>query len=91
MIVGGDFNTCGNLWRLRSSAADAARAHRLLSQTGLAPALDSTAEPTFFAGVVRGRLDDLYVRALAVENARICRESRGSDHRPLACEVRLRR
>jgi len=87
ILVGGDFNTCGNFWRLRSSSADANAAHRFMRTAGFTPALDST-EPTLFAGVVRGRTDDLYTRALDTSEPLVHLAARGSDHRPLACRIR---
>jgi endonuclease/exonuclease/phosphatase family metal-dependent hydrolase len=88
-IIGGDFNTCGNLWRFRSSRSDALVAHSFMSQAGFTPALDR-ADPTFSVGIIDGRLDDLYVRGCDATNAAVDHKSRGSDHRPLVCQVHLR-
>jgi endonuclease/exonuclease/phosphatase (EEP) superfamily protein YafD len=87
-IVGGDFNTCGNFWRLRSSRADAQIARRQMRDAGFTLATTQP-EVTFFAGPVRGYLDAIYVKQATVTSSVVVRDARGSDHRPVVARISL--
>jgi endonuclease/exonuclease/phosphatase (EEP) superfamily protein YafD len=86
VIVGGDFNTCGNFWHMRSSRSDAAFAQSILSEKGYRPAIETPAV-TFSAGLVRGYLDQIFVRGLVVVDAHVVTDARGSDHLPLVARL----
>jgi len=85
-IVGGDFNTVGNVWRLRTSRADARAARRALAQAGFAAAVALPAA-TFSAGIVDGWLDHLFASGVRVDGGGVASAARTSDHRPIWISV----
>ena len=92
-VVLGDFNTAGNLWRLRSSAADARRLRATMVAAGFVPCEAASGgglnRITYRGGILRLTLDHAFAHGLTVLDAAPFRRARGSDHLPLV--VRLGR
>ena len=83
-VVMGDFNTAGNLWRLRSSGADARRLRKVMASVGFFPCeAASGGAITYRGGLLRLTLDHAFARGLTVLDAAPSRRARGSDHLPL--------
>jgi endonuclease/exonuclease/phosphatase (EEP) superfamily protein YafD len=88
VIVGGDFNTCGNLWRLRTTTADARRASHVMRTIGFEPGV-ATAYHSFGRWPMQMCLDHLFVRGAGVIEGSTSESARGSDHRPVWARVQL--
>jgi endonuclease/exonuclease/phosphatase family metal-dependent hydrolase len=81
VIVAGDFNCAGNLFRLRGNTANVRHVDHTLAGAGLTPL--ATTEPTFRSGLLRSRLDRIYARGMQPVAGAIASASRGSDHFPV--------
>jgi endonuclease/exonuclease/phosphatase family metal-dependent hydrolase len=80
-VVGGDFNTGGNFWRLASSAKNVDDVDRAMSDAGyVAPVGRDAESPTFHHPAGDVRIDHLYARGLTIR-AWGSPTSVGSDHR----------
>lgn len=88
VIVGGDFNTCGSLWRMRDTRGDAQDTHDQFHTLSFNPAAKLPYDTLTF-GPIALCLDHLFVRGLKVEQGGIASSARGSDHRPVWCRIRL--
>ena len=81
VIVAGDFNCAGNLFRLRGNTANVRHVDHTLAGAGLTPL--ATSGPTFRSGLLRSRLDRIYARGLNLIGGAVAASSRGSDHFPV--------
>ncbi len=89
VIVAGDFNTTGNLWRLAGNTADVATLEHVMRAAGCAamPPKDRFTE-TFRAGWLVLRLDHVFIRGVDCERWNVDDRATGSDHFPLWCQLR---
>ena len=81
VIVAGDFNCAGNLFRLRGNTANVRHVDHALAGAGLTPL--ATTGPTYRSGLIRSRLDRIYARGLNLIDGAVATTSRGSDHFPV--------
>ena len=86
-VVMGDFNSAGNLWRLRSSGADAAHIQAAMRGAGFAPCEaasgTSSRRITYRGGPFRLALDHAFTRGFDNPTAAPFADATGSDHLPL--------
>ena len=82
VLVTGDFNCSGNVYRLISNSGHVRRVDTAMAAAGFtAVGADGT---TFRSGVLRSRLDRIYARnAAPTTEGEIARSSKGSDHLPV--------
>ncbi len=94
-LVLGDFNTAGNLWRLRPSGADARRLRGVMASADFVPCEAASGGGlsgiTYRGGLLRLALDHAFVRGLAVLDAAPFVAAEGSDHLPLVVRLQWRR
>jgi endonuclease/exonuclease/phosphatase family metal-dependent hydrolase len=88
IIVAGDFNCAGNLYRLRGNTAHVRLIDDTLARAGLAP-LETTG-CTFRSGLVRSRLDRVYARGMQPVAGAVAVASSGSDHFPVRVRFAFR-
>jgi endonuclease/exonuclease/phosphatase family metal-dependent hydrolase len=86
-VVAGDFNCAGNLFRFLGNDAQVRRVDQRLADAGFKSA--ATTGPTFHAGLIRNRLDRIYVRGAEVARTHIDTRGMGSDHYPVLCRMTL--
>ena len=81
VVVAGDFNCSGNVYRLIGNGTHVRRTDAALTACGFVP-LEHDG-PTFRSGLVRARLDRIYARNLRAADGGLTTTSRGSDHLPV--------
>ncbi|MGB7157238.1 MAG: endonuclease/exonuclease/phosphatase family protein [Tepidisphaeraceae bacterium] len=81
VVVAGDFNCSGSLYRFVSNGMHVRRVDRALAECGFTPV--NTTGSTFRSGFVRARLDRIYARNVRTSAGAIATTSRGSDHLPV--------
>jgi endonuclease/exonuclease/phosphatase family metal-dependent hydrolase len=86
VVVGGDFNTCGNFWRLRSSAADAANTISYMRGCGFASSVPPGTISYNRAGLC---LDHVFYRGVHCLKTDVITAARGSPHFPLRARMAL--
>jgi endonuclease/exonuclease/phosphatase family metal-dependent hydrolase len=84
MVVGGDFNSCGNFWRFRSSAIDAAHVMAMMKGEGFSSAVPPGTISYNRAGL---SLDHLFFRGVDCRQAEVIASARGSNHFPLRARI----
>lgn len=82
VVVAGDFNCAGNIWRAYGNGAHVSRLDAALSAIFFNPAIDKSI-PTFRTGLLDFVLDRIYLRELYAVEQGIDHESTGSDHFPI--------
>jgi endonuclease/exonuclease/phosphatase family metal-dependent hydrolase len=87
IVVGGDFNSCGNFWRLRSSAVDAAHTTAAMKDEGFGSAVPSGTISYNRAGL---SLDHLFFRGVDCRKAEVISAASGSNHFPLKALIAIR-
>lgn len=85
VVVAGDFNASGNLWRGYGTSSHGGRIHRSMAALGFVPV--EVAKPTFRAWPLVLRIDRIYVRGLRVTDQGVEDRPRGSDHFPVWCTL----
>lgn len=86
-VVADDFNTAGNLWRLRGNENTVASLDALMSQTSFRPAMATT--DTFRRGWASLCLDRIYTSGVTVTRAGVQKSAVASNHRPVWCMIDL--
>jgi endonuclease/exonuclease/phosphatase family metal-dependent hydrolase len=81
VIVVGDFNCSGNLYRLIGNMPHVRRLDAALARVGFTPV--GAGGSTFRSGIFRAHLDRIYARNLYHAEGAIATKSTGSDHLPV--------
>ena len=89
VVVAGDFNCAGNLWRGYGNGEHVVRVDRALAPLGLRPAAPRARAATFNAWPLWLRLDRVYVRGARVTRSGVGRVGGGSDHVPVWCALEV--
>ena len=89
VVVAGDFNCAGNLWRGYGNAGHVVRVDRALAPLGLRPAAPPARAATFSAWPLWLRLDRVYARGARVTRSGVGRPGGGSDHAPVWCALEV--
>ena len=85
VIVTGDFNTTGNLWRFAGDGGDAAALCEIMRSAQCERVNQTTA--TFRAGWLNLSLDHVFTRGVKSSAWAVDHRATGSDHYPLWCRI----